>query len=253
MRAGYASDPERAGIYTAAEQQDIYGDNQRVEKARAVLNDAADVFGDLQVCWVDGRRGVRVLLTAEIDRYRKLLSEAIEPGRPIVEKTAFTEAELACRAEEVRSQTEQLAAEGIILTMSGHTVDGFVIEYLAVDFMRADRVLRDRFGEFATIRYRGASNHTFRPIAFGSWAAEDDRLHVFYGLPHNGEKPGGCRAFETDTAVIVALWIKDWRGAKTLIGGFTPSHATLRLTEPLGDRNVNDDADNRARPHWTTA
>ncbi len=37
MRAGYAADPERAGIYTAEERQDIYGDSERVAQARAVL------------------------------------------------------------------------------------------------------------------------------------------------------------------------------------------------------------------------
>lgn len=253
MRAGYAADPERAGIYTAAEQQDIYGDGERVEKARAVLADAADVFGDLQVCWLDGRRAVRVRLTGELNRYRELLSGAIGSERLLVEPTAFTETELRHRAAEVRAQGEQLAADGIMITMSGFTIDGFVIEYLAADFAHAERVLHDRFGEFATIRYRGASHHTFRPITFGSWATEGDRLHVFYGLPRNAEQPGGCQVFETDSAVIVALWIKDWRGAKTLIGGFTPSHATVQLSVPLGQRHVIDDVDNRARPHWTEA
>jgi hypothetical protein len=49
----------------------------------------------------------------------------------------------------------------------------------------------------------------------------------------------------------VSLTIKDWRGAKTLVGGFIASHATVQLREPLGDRSVIDGADNRARPHRT--
>ena len=53
--------------------------------------------------------------------------------------------------------------------------------------------------------------------------------------------------------MIVALTILDWRGAKTLIGGFIPSHATVRLDSPVGDRVVIDDAENRARPHWKQA
>jgi hypothetical protein len=252
-RAGYAADPDRAGIYTAEERQDIYSDSERVARARAVLADAADVFGDLQVCWLDGRRAVRVLLTGELERYRERLSAAIGSERVLVEQTAFTETELRRRAEEMRAQSERLAADGIQITMSGYTIDGFVIEYLAADFARADRLLHERFGEFATIRYRGASNHTFRPIAFGSWATDGQQLHLFYALPRNAEQPGGAQVFETDTAVIVALWIKDWRGAKTLIGGFTPSHATVQLSAPLGQRDVIDNADNRARPHWTQA
>jgi hypothetical protein len=45
--------------------------------------------------------------------------------------------------------------------------------------------------------------------------------------------------------------IKDRRGWKTFVGGFTPSHATIALARPLGGRVVIDDSANRARPHWT--
>jgi hypothetical protein len=253
MAAGYAVDPERAGIYTASEQQDIYGDNERVDRARAVLTEAQDVLGGLQVCWTAGRRGIRVLLTGDRDRYRRLLAEVIDPERLVIDAATFTETEVARRGEAVRAHSEQLAADGIILTRSGTRAEGFVIEYLAADFERADRVLHDRFGDFATIRYQGASNHTFRPFPFGSWLDEGDRLHLFYALPRNGEQPGGCQVFETESAVVVSLTIRDWRGAKTLVGGFIASHATAQLSEPLGDRSVIDDADNRARPHWTDA
>jgi hypothetical protein len=251
MTAGYAADPERVGIYTASEQQDIDGDSERVDRARAVLSDAEEVLGGLQVCWTGGRRGIRVLLTGERDRYWRQLAEVIDPERLVIDAAILAEAELARCGEEVRAQAEQLAADGIILTRSGTRVEGFVIEYLAADFERADRVLHDRFGDFATIRYQGASNHTFRAFPFGSWLAEGDRLHVFYALPRNGERPGGCQVFETDAAVIVSLTVKDWRGAKTLVGGFIASHATVQLREPLEDRSVIDDAENRARPHWT--
>ncbi len=47
------------GMFAAAERQDIYGDNERVAQARAVLAGAEDVLGGLQVCWRDGRWGVR--------------------------------------------------------------------------------------------------------------------------------------------------------------------------------------------------
>lgn len=253
MRKGYASEPQRAGIYTESEQQDIYGDKHRVDAARTVLADAEDVLGGLQVCWHNGRRGIRVLLTDKLDHYQQLLGAVIEPERLVVEQVSLTETELARRGKAVRAQSDQLAADGIFLTRSGNGRDGFVIEYLAADFARADQVLQNRFGDFATIRYRGASHHTFRAVPFGSWLADEDRLHVFYALPHNGEQPGACQAFETETAVVVALTIKDCRGAKTLIGGFSASHATAQLREPLGNRHVIDDAHNRARQHWTQA
>lgn len=97
------------------------------------------------------------------------------------------------------------------------------MEYLAVDCERADRVMKERFGDVATIRYRGASNYTFCRFPSGSWLSNGDRLHVFYGLPRNGERPSGCEAFETESAVIVSLRILDLRGPKTLVGGFIAS------------------------------
>jgi hypothetical protein len=242
---------DQTGIYTDAEQQDIYGDNERVALAQALLADAEHVLGGLEVCWHDRRRGVRVRLTGELDRYRRLLCEAIGSDRVVIDAAEFTEAELRTRGREVAAQSQELAAEGIFLTRHGMGVDGFVIEYLAADFERADRVLQARFGDFATIRYQGASNHTFRSFPFGSWLSNEDQLHVFYGLPRNGERPEGCEAFETESAVIVSLKILDWRGAKTLVGGFIPSHATVQLRAPLITRAVIDDAENRSRPHWT--
>jgi hypothetical protein len=244
---------DRSGIFTVAERQDIGGDNERVAQARAVLADAEDVLGGLEVCWHNGVRAVRVLLTGEHERYRQLLSRVISPDRVVIDSVTLTDPELRDRMEQVMAQAAALADQGIFLTRHSVGVDGLAIDYLAAHQQRAQRVLEDRFGEFATIRYRGASNHTFRPSPFGSWLADADKLHVFYGLPQNGERPGSCQAFETERAVIVSLTILDWRGAKTLIGGFVPLHATVMLREPLGDRTVIDDSENRSRPHWTHA
>jgi hypothetical protein len=58
---------------------------------------------------------------------------------------------------------------------------------------------------------------------------------------------------EDAQAVIVALSVRDWRGIKTLRGGFAPAHATVELREALGRRSIIDDSTNRARPHWTQA
>jgi len=171
----------------------------------------------------------------------------------VIDSVALTERELRARVEQVMAQAAALAEQGIFLTRHGVGVDGVAIEYLATDAEHAQRVLEDRFGQFATICYRGASNHTFRPFRFASRLAEGHELHVFYGLPRNGERPGVCQAFETERAVIVSLTLLDWRGAKTLIGGFVAVHATVVLREPLGDRIVIDDAENRSRRHWTKA
>jgi len=250
---GDSAESSSPGIFTPDERADIGGDGDRVARARAVLEGAGEVLGGLEVCWVGGRRGVRVLVTAELARYRRLLSEQIDPARLVIERTSVSERELAGLADRVRSATDALAAEGIFPVMYGPTIGGFEIEYLAWDRDRAERLLRERFGEMVNLRYRGATLHTFRVFPFGSWLAEEDRLHVFYGLPRNGEQPASCQAFEDDRVVVVALTIRDWRGGKTLVGGFTPAHATVQLNARLGDRVVIDDAENRARPHWKDA
>lgn len=108
------SDPG-AGIYTAAERDDISHDSERVEHARALLVDAHEVFGGLEVCWVHGRRGVRVLLTAELDRYRSLLSNTIGADRVVVDKTTMTERELDDLQDQIHAQIDDLAARGVFL------------------------------------------------------------------------------------------------------------------------------------------
>lgn len=239
------------GIFTPAEQEDIYGDHDRVERAREVLADAEEVLGSLQVCWVNGRRGIRALLTGEHDRWHQRLSAAVGAELVVVDQAAMTERESLRLQHEVHAATRELADQGIFVTRYGDGVSGFELSYLAWDPAAAEAALRARFGDGVKLDYGGASNHTFSPCPFASWHARNDLLHVFYGLPHNGERPGSCQVFEDDGAVVVALTIKDWRGAKTSVGGFVPSHATVRLSRPLGDRVVIDDSENRVRPHWT--
>ena len=125
------------------------------------------------------------------------------------------------------------------------------VRYFAANPSRAETLLRERFGDTIRPCLEGAGLNTFRRFPFASWHAESERLHVFYALPLNGERPGGCLAHEADDSVTVALMIKDWRGWKTLVGGFTPSHATIALTGPLDGGVVIDDSVNQARPHWT--
>lgn len=239
------------GIFTPAERADIEGDYDRVERARAVLADAESIQGGLQVCWVNGQRAIRTLLIAEHDHYRRLLSEQLGAERVVVDRAVMTEPQQRHLQERLHEQSSELAEEGIWLTQTGQGIEGFVIHYLAYDPQAAEATLRERLGEHVILCYQGATNHTFSPFPFASWHAEDDQLHVFYGVPHNGERPAGCQAFEDEHAVVIALTIKDWRGAKTLIGGFTPSHATVQLSRPLGERAVIDDSANRVRPHWT--
>ena len=113
--------------------------------------------------------------------------------------------------------------------------------------------MRQRLGNDVPLTYLGASPWYLRPQPFGSWLADGHTLHLFYGLPHNGEQPGGCVMIEREDCVLVSLTIVDWLGAKTRRGGFTRSHATVALQTELGQRAVVDCSENRARPHWRTA
>jgi len=167
--------------------------------------------------------------------------------------TTATEHDLRDLQERVHKQSDDLKAHGIFLSRTGVGVEGFKIDYQAWDPEAAEKTLRERFGDMPVLHWRGASNHTFKPFPFGSWLAQDRRLVLFYGLPHNGEAPGSCQAFEDETSVVVSLTIKDRLGAKTLIGGFTPSHARIELSQQLDNRIVIDASANRARPHWTRA
>jgi hypothetical protein len=245
--------PDRleAALLTAEEEADTYGDTERVERARLVLADAGDAFCELEVCWHQGRRAVRVWLTAERERYERRLVEALGPDRVVVESARRSAREVEALHERVRAEAPELAEAGIHLTSTGRIRDRLAISYYTADPAGAERILHARYGDFATFACQGASRWGLRPQAFGSWLAEGSRLHVFYGLGRNGERPGTCTAGDSDDGVIVQLSILDWLGAKTLIGGFTPAHATVELAAPLGDRPVIDNADNRARPHWT--
>ncbi len=150
----------------------------------------------------------------------------------------------------VERHAEELATHGIYV--SGHTACGALL-YFALDEAGADAELRRRCEKPTTLQYLGASREVLRPHPFGSWLDEGTTLHLFYGLPHNGEHAGGCVIAERDDCVIAALSIVDWLGAKTLAGGYRPSHATVPLSAPLGSRQVIDNFDNRVRPHWRSA
>jgi hypothetical protein len=165
----------------------------------------------------------------------------------------LTEEQIERQNDAVFEQMDELAALGIELLGSSIKPTGEIeVRYMAGDQHAAEQVFRERFGPIVRPRCEGASRApTFMEFAFGSWLSEQDRLTVFYGLPLNGQRPGGCLAFETERAVIVSLQVLMPRGARTMVGGFRPSHATVELNQPVAARVVIDDSANQARPHWT--
>jgi len=177
--------------------------------------------------------------------------QALAPAEEDVRVWAtLSERELRARQERIQRHGSELAAHGVYIF--GYSAAGEV-RYFSFDQERAELLLRQCFGADARFRYLGASRRVLRPHPFGSWLADRRALHLFYALGHNGEQPGGCVVAEREDCVIVSLTNVDWLGAKTLIGGFIPSQATVMLEAELGDRPVIDNFDNRARPHWKTA
>jgi hypothetical protein len=124
------------------------------------------------------------------------------------------------------------------------------VEYFAVDREGSRRLLRDRFGPALKPLWIAPQRLGEEAQPFASWVIDGNTLTVFYGLRQNGEQPGRCTAEEHPDRVAVHLTIRAPQGIATLIGGFKRSHATVKLSEPLGDRGVIDAATGDARPRW---
>jgi hypothetical protein len=124
------------------------------------------------------------------------------------------------------------------------------LAYFAADRETAQRVLRGRYPPQVRLNWIGPASMAEVAQPFGSWVVDGTRLTVFYPLAHNGERPGTCTVDEHPDRVVVSLTILAPQGASTLIGGFTPSHATVDLNEPLGHRTVIDAAHDLARLEW---
>lgn len=240
-------------MFTRAEAEEMDAELVVDEKVQELLQDDEGVLLRREVGWQNGRRVLTIYLSDDQDDVRRRLVEAVGTDRLSFQPARFTVEETERQTQAVWEARHDLEALGIELIGSAAKPSGEIsVEFMAADPTTAEQILHERFGEIVEPDWQGATAaHTFRAIPFGSWLCEDDHLTVFYGLPHNGERFGGCQAFETDRAVVVSLQILAPRRWSTLIGGFTPSHATVCLERPLGHRVVIDDSANRARPHWT--
>jgi hypothetical protein len=92
----------------------------------------------------------------------------IDPERPVIESAEPPRASSAQVSGTSWRRRSSWPSRGFFLTRYGTGLNGFEIAYLAAHHARAERVLYDRFGEFATTYYDGASNHTFRAMRSGA-------------------------------------------------------------------------------------
>src|SRR5258708_31630574 len=116
LARSHESGSAHPGSLTASEEQETWGDNDRVVRARRVLQDADDVFCRLEVCWLGTRLGIRVFLTGEHDRYRQLLAAVLDADRIVLEHARFNERELAAFHAQLNADSEELAAHAVLLT-----------------------------------------------------------------------------------------------------------------------------------------
>ena len=81
---------EQTDIFTAQERADIFGDQERVELAHVVLG--GPEVSEIEVFWRDGRRAVRIWLTAaERERHEPQLIAALGADRVVVATARFSE------------------------------------------------------------------------------------------------------------------------------------------------------------------
>src|SRR5258708_37088465 len=115
LARSHESGSAHPGSLTASEEQETWGDNDRVVRARRVLQDADDVFCRLEVCWLGTRRGIRVFLTGEHDRYPPLLATVADADRLRAEHAPLTERDLTALHAPLNADPERRAPHGALL------------------------------------------------------------------------------------------------------------------------------------------
>jgi len=205
-------------------------------------------FADIALSWIDGCRAVQVSVTRDADRYRQILAAELGADRVVVATEPFSTDEQLAVQRRVVNDTEELRELGI----EWKTASGGDIEFIARDRDAACELLRARYGRAINPIWIGPDRLAEQAQCFASWTSDGHELTVFYALPRNGEQPGHCVADEQPDRVVVRLTILVPRGVSTMVGGFTPSHTTITLNEPVGNRDVIDAATRESRPLWDT-
>jgi hypothetical protein len=239
-------------FYTAEEEADrVSVDADLVDRAGAVFARSPDDLAELTWHWHEGQWAVRVMVTRDIERYRAVLRGRLDPERVVVGRAHLSNRDLEALQRRVTGELGELRELGVdvqwVCVGPGRCLE---VEYFAVDREGSVRLLRDRFGPALKPLWVAPERLGEEAQPFASWVIDGHALTVFYGLGQNGERPGGCTAEEHPDRVIVRLTIRAPQGIATLIGGFMRSHATVKLSEPLGDRVVIDAASGDARPRW---
>ena len=224
------------------------------------LIDHPDVDGSVDLAGRHGRATFIVGIVGDVQPHRAALT-AIGGDRVIVEpwggRPPYTDDELGYVADRVDADAVEVALAG------WHVVDvlpavrgGLDVFVVGVPGARAaTEFFASRYGAAVTARWLGPHRYFERLRPFASWAAEDCRLRVYFGLARHGEQPGAIRVAEQDDArVVVALnSLESVAVLQPAIGGFEGRHADVELRDPVGDRDVIDASTGVPRAHTDEA
>jgi hypothetical protein len=243
-------------LYTSAEEAELANvDRGLVDQAEKPVEDDPGVLGSVGWCWREGRRGVHVAVTRDVEHYRRLLTDALGADRVVVTSAQFSHRELDALQTRIGEDVSALDQLGVDVDCIAGDDDAVVLEYFASDADGSARHLRERYGLAVRPVWLGPARMVEKPQLFGSWVIAGTRLTVLYPLMRNRCLAGHCSVEEHPDRVIVFLTALVSQGSAPLSDSFEPSSATVQLSAPLGDRRVIDAANGEPRPKWieTTA
>jgi hypothetical protein len=159
--------------------------------------------------------------------------------------------ELHALQARIEADWDELVERGVDIASLGVADDRLELQYCAVDREATASMLAARYGPAVRPVWLGQSRTVEVPKAFGSWHAENTTLTLFYGLNVNTEQAARVLFVELRYLVIVTVIVsRVVVGPITAAGGSHPTHSTIELAEPLGDRVVLDAAAAPPRPRW---
>jgi hypothetical protein len=243
-------------VYAMAEE---LADDERVDEGDdgpfgavdEYLRGHPEIDGGTRLGWRDGRRTLFVGLVGDAEAHEAPLLE-IGGGRVAFERVPRTVTELEAVRERLRAEWKLLEAAGFQPLVISTDRERGVVEIDLVggpDAAAAEDYFAGRYGDVVAVRWLGPSRHREVPHPFGSWTSEGRLVRVFFGLDHNGQRPGHARVEqESSERIVIALSCLQPLGVVTAIGGFRAQHADLELREPVGGRAVIDASAGVVRP-----
>jgi hypothetical protein len=210
-----------------------------------------EINGGSRLGWRDGRRTLFVGLVGDAEAHKAPLLE-FGGGQVVFERVPRTVIELEAVRERLRAGWKLLEAAGFqpLVTTTDRARGVVDVDLVGgSDAAAAESYFASQYGDAVAVRWLGPSRHREVLHPFGSWTSQGRVIRVFFGLDHNGQRPGNARVEQQSSErIVIALSCLQPLGVTTLIGGFQPQYADLELREPVGGRAVIDASAGVPRP-----